>query len=200
MSQANRDAPTSHARRRFIRAAGMALGGGTAALGMSGAVPVAAATGTAAAAGSAGMMSAARQVNYSALTESMASLRTVGDAGRAARRLMEWYAAASPAERADIDGALDVLVTLPGAFSSLDVRDRLTLLAEQLTGPQEVKITTAIGLAIAGLSESHTGPGNALAAGRLYARTIRALPAQPVRAPQPQKPSTAPAPCRPQLG
>jgi len=28
MSQANKDAPTSHARRRFIRAAGMALGGG----------------------------------------------------------------------------------------------------------------------------------------------------------------------------
>ncbi|WP_433359052.1 hypothetical protein [Streptosporangium sp. CA-115845] len=199
MSQASKGTPKSHTRRRFIRAIGMVFGGGTAALGLSGAVPVSAATRTADTASSAGMMSFARQMNYSALTESMASLRTVGDAGKAARRLMEWYAAAGPAERADIDGALDALVTLPGAFSSLDVRDRLTLLAEQLTGPQEIKITTAIGLAIAGLSESHSGPGNALAAGRLYARTIRALPAQPVGPSQP-KPSGAPAPCRPGLG
>jgi len=200
----NKSTPEPHSRRRFLRAAGMALGGGTAVLGLSGSATAATAattTGTAGtavagAAGSAeaaGMMSAARLMTCSALTESMAGLRTAGDAGKAAARLMEWYAAATPAERADIDGALDAVGALPGAFSALGERDRLKLLAEHLSGPQEAKLTTAIGLAIAGLSASHSGPGNALASGRLYARTIRALPAQAVK--KTPEPSATPAPC-----
>ncbi|MEV3984526.1 hypothetical protein [Nonomuraea sp. NPDC049758] len=173
--------PHSPSRRGFIRTAGIALGGGSTMLGVTGA-----AAGAADVTGS-GTMSQARQAGFSALAETMAGLRTAGDPRAAGRRIKEWYAAADPAGRVEIDAALDAVLDLPGDFSSLGARDRLALLAEQLAGPQESRITAAIGLAVAGLSEAAgSGPGNAAMAGRLYARTIRALPAQSAARQEPE--------------
>ncbi|MFC4121072.1 hypothetical protein [Nonomuraea zeae] len=182
----------SHSRRRFIRAAGIALGGGSTVLGATGAA-------TAGTAGS-GVLSQARQAGFAALAQTMAGLRTAGDPGAAGRRLKEWYSAADAAGRAEIDAALDAVLALPGDFASLGARDRLALLAEQLSGPQEARITAAIGLAVAGLSDARadtrTGPGNAAMSGRLYARTIRALPAQAAGRGEPESRSGAGvAPC-----
>ncbi|MEW9555485.1 hypothetical protein [Nonomuraea sp. NPDC050783] len=173
--------PHSPSRRGFIRTAGIAIGGGGTMLGAAGA---------AGAVGS-GAMSQARRAGFSALAETMAGLRTAGDPRAAGRRLMEWYAAADAAGRAEIDAALDAVLGLPGNFASLGARDRLALLAEQLAGPGEGRITAAIGLAVAGLSDAPgSGPGNAAMAGRLYARTIRALPAQSARPAAGQEPES----------
>ncbi|GAA3605682.1 hypothetical protein GCM10022419_108120 [Nonomuraea rosea] len=179
--------PQTPSRRRFLRTTGIALGGGGTMLGATAGAADAAASGT---------MSQARQAGFSALAETMAGLRTAGDPGAAGRRLKEWYLAADAAGRAEIDTALDAVLGLPGDFSALGARDRLALLAEQLTGPQESRITTAIGIAVAGLSDARTGLGNVAMSGRLYARTIRALPAQSAGRQETDSPSGAGvAPC-----
>jgi len=159
-------------RRRFLQAAGIALGGGTVALGLS--TTVAGAQTSA----EAGVMSLARLSIFTALSEAVAEVRGAGDAARATARLSRWYGEADLADRMQIDAALDTLTALPGTLPVLTPRDRLTLLAEHLHGPHAARLTTAIGLAVTGLGESEA-KGDAAAAGRLYARTIRALPSQP---------------------
>lgn len=170
-------------RRGFIQVAGIALAGGTA-LGL----PEQAAAASSQAAGASSRMALARSRVYGDLAEVVASVRNTGHSdrsraeavGAARSRLAGWYAAASPSERIQVDDTLDVVAQAftPGAFTSQLVCHRLKLLAEQLNGPHEAQLTAAVGLAVAGLNGSPTSPAQAHTAGRLYARTIRALPAQ----------------------
>lgn len=187
-----------------MRSAGLALTGGTAAIGLSGAVPESASAAAAGAQGtSARVMSVVRRRSYGQVVEAVAGLRGTapgaGALGEAQTRLAQWYAEAGVVERLEMDDALDaVTAALSGAAPGApDVKEGLAKLAVQLDGPKSRQLTTAIGLAVSGLGSRRAKPGDALAVGQLHARMIRALRVQdgPGRLPRPAITSNQTAPC-----
>jgi hypothetical protein len=189
-----------------LRSTGLVIIGGTAAVGL----PVAISAAPAATAGgpaAAGDLAGARRLGYRAVAEIVAGVRCTDrgtDVAMAEERLADWYAKATGTERAEIDKALDAATEVLDAMGrpAPEARDRAIGLAKHLTGRYERPLTFAIGLAVGGLAGERSRPADPYAAGRLYTRLIRALPAQrgPGRTMGSRQLASGPEPCRQQVG
>ncbi|MFI9586600.1 twin-arginine translocation signal domain-containing protein [Streptomyces sp. NPDC052236] len=188
-------------RRGFLKAAGTTLAGAMAAFGLSAATLTATEPPVAGASGTAGGLTTARVRAFHALADALVSTQGTADARSALRsatsRLTVWYEHAGVQRRQQIDEAIDSLEDGldPGSFAEQDTRVRLLTLAQQLDGPAEIRVVTALGFAAGALSSTYQTLNDAPAAGQLYARMIRAVPAQrgPGRTPRetPEQTTTA---------